>query len=62
MFKYYKSGDLSRYLYKIKGKTLPYEEVLDFMQQILSGLDYIHKKHFVHRDIKPANIIVGDCD
>jgi serine/threonine protein kinase/ABC-type branched-subunit amino acid transport system substrate-binding protein len=39
---------------------LPYDTVLDLMQQILSGVTAAHRAHLVHRDLSPANIFVAD--
>ena len=37
---------------------LPTEEVLQYMQQVLSALSFAHRRGVVHRDVKPANIMV----
>ncbi len=43
---------------EMKGKFSE-EEVLQFLQEMLPILDFIHRNGCIHRDIKPANII---CD
>lgn len=43
-------------------RIIPPEKVIDYGQQILAGLSYLHHNGIVHRDIKPFNILVSDDD
>jgi serine/threonine protein kinase len=37
---------------------LPFQEVLDTLTQVLSGLHAAHEKGIIHRDIKPENVFL----
>ena len=40
--------------------TLLEEHIASFMKQLLLGLQYCHRKHFLHRDIKCSNILLNN--
>ena len=44
--------------YIVKNKRLSEIESLKFYQQILSGIEYLHKLGIVHRDLKPENLLL----
>ena len=44
--------------YIVKNKRLDEIESLKFYQQILSGIEYLHKLGIVHRDLKPENLLL----
>ena len=44
--------------YIILKKRLPEVEACKFYQQIISGVDYLHKLKVVHRDLKPENLLL----
>ncbi|MFP4007678.1 MAG: serine/threonine protein kinase [Spirulinaceae cyanobacterium] len=42
----------------MKGKSpIPYEQALDWLQQLVEILNCVHQRQYFHRDIKPANIM-----
>jgi serine/threonine-protein kinase len=53
--RYLPGGNLEQMLQK-KG-PLPWNKVIEIMQQVCDGLGSAHQQNLVHRDIKPANIL-----
>jgi len=44
--------------YMNKKGALPFREVVNFAEQILTALEHAHGKGIIHRDIKPQNIML----
>ena len=49
-------GELFDYI--VKHQRLKEDEACKFLQQIISGIEYIHKLGIVHRDLKPENLLL----
>jgi serine/threonine protein kinase len=45
-----------------KGMCLPFEQIVIYVKQMASALDYAHEQHSIHRDIKPENILLDSND
>ena len=37
---------------------IPEDEACKIFQQIVGGIEYIHKLNIVHRDLKPENLLI----
>ena len=44
--------------YIVKKKKLDEKEACNFYQQIINGIEYLHKLNIVHRDLKPENLLL----
>jgi serine/threonine protein kinase len=55
VMEYIDGEDLTEMLEK-RGSAFPLTDVLNWTNQLLDGLDYLHEQGIVHRDIKPQNL------
>jgi len=55
---YVKGKELFDYI--VMKKKLSENESCLFYQQIISGIEYLHKLKYVHRDIKPENLLINE--
>ena len=56
IMEYIKGIELFDYI--VNKKKLQEREANIFFQQIISGIEYLHKVKYIHRDIKPENILI----
>ncbi|MFD1672811.1 Stk1 family PASTA domain-containing Ser/Thr kinase [Agrilactobacillus yilanensis] len=52
--------DLKQYIQK--NFPIPYQKVIDIMEQILSAVQVAHDHDIIHRDLKPQNIMIDNHD
>lgn len=53
---YAPGGELFDYI--VANKKLKEKDACRYYQQILSGIEYLHKVNIVHRDLKPENLLL----
>lgn len=46
--------------YIVKKRKLSEKEACKFFQQLINGVDYLHKQGIIHRDLKPENILLDN--
>lgn len=56
---YVTGGELYEYI--VANNRLKEPEACRVFQQIVAGVEYIHKLHIVHRDLKPENLMLDSC-
>lgn len=56
IMEYANGGELFDYI--VKKHKIEENEACKFFQQIISGIEYIHKLKIVHRDMKPENLLL----
>lgn len=42
-----------------RGSRVPLSQIISYVQQIASALEYAHERKLIHRDVKPENLLVG---
>ena len=51
--------DLKKYQDSLgKGNHMSPELIQSYMHQLLTGLEYCHKRSVIHRDLKPQNLLI----
>jgi len=60
VMEYVPGGSLRDVLDEAKGKSLPLEKVLTWVQQTAEGLAEAHSHGIIHRDIKPDNLMLTE--
>ncbi|XP_057377743.1 serine/threonine-protein kinase Nek5-like [Daphnia carinata] len=58
VMEYCPGGDVAAVIRQRRGVPFPEQQILSWFQQLVSALDYLHKRKILHRDIKTGNIFV----
>ena len=62
IMEYCPKGSLEKALRRFSdaGERIPEKDILKYLFDILSGVEFIHQQKIVHRDLKPKNILLGN--
>ena len=60
VMEYVEGGSLRDRLEEAKGRSLPLDDVMRWVQQAADGLAEAHKQGIIHRDIKPDNLMLTE--
>ena len=55
---YCSGGEVFEYI--VKTNRLKEKEASKFFQDIVSGVEYLHRLKIVHRDLKPENVLMEE--
>lgn len=58
IMEYARGGELFEFI--VSHKRVREKEAAKFLQQIISGIEYLHKLGICHRDLKPENLLMDD--
>jgi 5'-AMP-activated protein kinase, catalytic alpha subunit len=58
IMEYANGGELFDYI--VNNSKIEEKEACHIFQQIISGIEYIHKLNVVHRDMKPENLLLDN--
>ncbi|MFC1559374.1 protein kinase, partial [Gemmatimonadota bacterium] len=61
VMEYVSGGSLRDQLDEARGKSLPLEEVMRWVEQTAEGLAEAHRQGITHRDIKPDNLMLTEA-
>ncbi len=53
---YAEKGELFDYI--VRNKRLNEKEACRFFQDLINGIEYLHRKKICHRDLKPENLLL----
>lgn len=59
VMEYVKGMDLKRYIQT--HYPVPYLQIVDIIQQILSAVALAHQHRIIHRDLKPQNVLINEA-
>jgi serine/threonine protein kinase len=55
------NSDLKKYLEE-KKNIITFEEKINFLNQIIKGIEFLHENNIIHRDLKIENIFLVEND